>query len=79
MTSAGFVAVVLGGTAFLSFTYSLPALSALADHVPAGFFRALAARGYRPEALLQVAALSLLYIGAAAGIAYGLFRRAELK
>ncbi len=79
VTGIGFVAVVLGGTAFMSFTYSLPALSALADHVPAGFFRALAAHGYRPETLLRVAALGLLYIGAAAGITYGLFRRAELK
>lgn len=75
----GFVVVVLGGTAFMSFTLSLPVLSALADNVPVGFFRALAVSGYSPFMLFKTASISLLSIGIVLALTYGIFRRAELK
>lgn len=79
VTGIGFIVVVLGGTALMSFTLTTPALGALMANTPVGFFRALSLAHYAPAMLAKAAVIDLLCICLALGLCYLCFRRAELK
>lgn len=74
-----FVGIVLGGSAFMSLTLSIPVLSELVGNVPIGFFKALSVSGYSSFMIIKASLISLISIILILFITYVLFRRAELK
>ena len=75
----GFVLVVLGGNALLSFGVSNPALGTILGKTPIGLFKTLAVTNYEPTVVLQAAIICAVCIGAFVALTYAFFRKAELK
>lgn len=75
----GFVLVILGGSAALSFSITNPGLGAILAKTPLGLLKALAVAEYAPVLLLQALSISIVCVLVFMGITNMLFCKAELK
>lgn len=79
VVGAGFVIVVLGGTALMSFAYSVPQLGQLLAYTPIGFFRELALGNYALALLGRAAVIDLAVLAMTLAVSYACFRRMDVS
>lgn len=79
VVGAGFVIVVLGTTALMSFAYSLPQLGSLLAYTPIGFFRELALGNYTPALLGRAAGMDLAVLVLTLFFSHVCFRHEDIR